>query len=89
MDRARSTACYLAMDGWSFSSLGSGVVALEGVDTEAPSAGAGGAEETGQLRWLELSFCNVVEEGWMETCPRSLERSLMLMLWLASIRRRQ
>ena len=44
MDRARSTACYLAMDGWSFSSLGSGVVALEGVDTEAPSAGAGGAE---------------------------------------------
>ena len=43
MDRARSTACYLAMDGWSFSSLGSGVVALEGVDTEAPSAGAGGA----------------------------------------------
>ena len=31
------------MDGWSFSSLGSGVVALEGVDTEAPSAGAGGA----------------------------------------------
>ena len=49
MDRARSTACYLAMDGWSFSSLGSGVVALEGVDTEAPSAGAGGADGAASL----------------------------------------
>ena len=74
------------MDGWSFSSLGSGVVALEGVDTEAPSAGAGGA--TGQLRWLELSFCNVVEEGWMEARPRSLERSLV-MLWVTYTHRRQ
>ena len=52
-----------------------------------PSAGAGGAEGAA-VRLLELSFCNVVEKGWMETCPRSLERSLM-MLWLASIHRRQ
>ena len=86
MDRARSTACYLAMDSWSFSSLGNGVVALEGVDTEARRLEP--AVLRGQLRLLELSFCNVVEKGWMETCPRSLERSLM-MLWLASIHRRQ
>ena len=57
MDRARSTVCYLAMDGWSFSSLGSGVVALEGVDTEAPSAGAGGADGAASLAGAFVLQC--------------------------------
>ena len=45
------------MDGWSFSSLGSGVVALEGVDTEAPSAGAGGADGAASLAGAFVLQC--------------------------------
>ena len=40
-----------------FSSLGSGVVALEGVDTEAPSAGAGGADGAASLAGAFVLQC--------------------------------